>query len=264
MTIAAWPVVDWHRVVHAYKPGGDPSAESPLRTLKKRQWTSAGVRVTRRTAGLLGGQIKVFSSLNLDSARLARRGEHEAATRMARAATTLEAGPEFTRLQDALSQLPGGAAQQVVDGVLPDDASELLITALKAVARRTEQLRAVEPRLRVVAEVVAGRIAEVHEGYVILTLIGGPSTAVPRWMAHAAYRDEVGAFLALVTDKLDGRSAVVEAMPGIDVNDDLGQGTFSPFGRGSSRALALTEADESLLSGEPAPLRIIVPVTIEE
>jgi hypothetical protein len=57
MTIAAWPVVDWHRVVQAYRPGGDSSAESPLRTLKRRRWASDGVRVTRRAGGLLVGQI---------------------------------------------------------------------------------------------------------------------------------------------------------------------------------------------------------------
>jgi hypothetical protein len=195
---------------------------------------------------------------------LARHGKHEAAAQVARAATALEAGPEFTRLQLALSGLSGTAAQQVVDGVLPDDAPDALISALKAVVRLTEHLRVSELMLPVSAEVIMGRIAEVHEGYVILALVTGPSTAVPRWMADAAQRDKVGALLALVTDKLDGRSAVVEAVPAIDVDDVTGARAFSPFGRGDARVRTLTEADENVLTGAPAPLRILVPVTIDE
>src|SRR6266699_5892446 len=107
MTIAAWPVADWRRVVHAYRPGEDSAAESPLRTLKRHRWVSGGVRVTRHAGGRLGGQIRFFSSLNVDSARLARHGDRVAAARVARAAEELEAGPEFIRLQRALSELPG-------------------------------------------------------------------------------------------------------------------------------------------------------------
>lgn len=263
MTIAAWPVVDGRRVVHAYKPGEDPSAESPLRTLKRRRWASGGVRVTRRARGLLSGQTVVFSSLNVDSARLARHGEHEAAARVARVAADLEAGPEFTQLQRVLSSLSGGDAQQVLDGVLPKGAPDALVAALRAVARRTERLRVSELKLPASAEVTVGRVAEVHEGFVILAVMAGPSTAVPRWMAGAARRDEVGALLALVTDKLDGRSAVVEAVPAIDVDGEGESGAFSPFGRGDARVLAITEADVGLLAGSPAPLRVLVPVTIE-
>lgn len=42
------------------------------------------------------------------------------------------------------------------------------------------------------------------------------------------------------------------------------RGGFNPFGRGDPRALAITEDDERLLSRDPAPLRVTVPVTIED
>lgn len=263
MTIATWPVVGRHRVVHAYKPGEPSAAEGPFRTLRVHEWASSGVRVTRRAGGRLVGQMTVFSSLNVESARLARHGNPDAAARVARAAAQLEAGPEFVRLQCILSGLPGHDAERVVDGVLPDDAPAGLTEALKAVARRTEQLRAGELILATLAEVIAGRIAEVHEGYVVLVRVSGPAAMVPRWMAVAARRDKVGELLALVMDKLDYASAVVEAVPAIDVDSDAGAGVFNPFGRSDTRVRNLTQADERLLAGEPQRLRILVPVLIE-
>lgn len=38
---------------------------------------------------------------------------------------------------------------------------------------------------------------------------------------------------------------------------------FSPFGRGDPRILSVTEADVHLLTDEPQPLNILVPVLIE-
>jgi hypothetical protein len=207
--------------------------------------------------------MTVFSSLNVDSARLARHGNADAAARVARAAAELETGPEFARLQRILSDLSGHDAQRVVDGVLPEDAPDGLAEALKAVARRTEQWRAGELILTRLAEVIAGRIAEVHEGYVVLGRMSGPAAVVPRWMAVAAQRDEVGLLLALVMDKLDTGRAVVEAVPAIDIDSDTGAGAFSPFGRGDLRVGRLTKADERLLAGEPQPLQILVPVLID-
>jgi len=113
------------------------------------------------------------------------------------------------------------------------------------------------------AEVVfAGRIAEVSDGYVMVIQTKGAATMVPLWMAGAARRDRVGDFLALVADKLDGASAVVEGVPAIDIDDSPRADGFRPFGRGDVRARNITADDVRLLAGEPQSLRILVPVTI--
>lgn len=264
MTIAAWPVVDRDRVVRAYKPGEPSAAEGPFRTLRGHGWASSGVRVTRRAGRRLVGQMTLFSSLNIESARMARLGNPGEAARVARAAAELEAGPEFVRLQHIMSDLSRDEAQQIVNGVLPKDAPEGLTEALKAIARRIERWRSDELTVTTLAEVIAGRIAEVHEGYVVLVRMGGPATVIPRWMAVAARRDEVGSLLAIVMDKIDDGRAVVEAVPAIDVDERTGANMFSPFGRGDPRILSLTAADERLLAGKPQPLRVLVPVMIEE
>jgi hypothetical protein len=183
---------------------------------------------------------------------------------VARAAGDLEAGPEFAVLRSLLSELPDREAEQAVGGLLPADGPAALTEALRAVASRTEQVRANDVLLSSPAEVVfAGRIAEVSDRFVLLVQVEGTATMVPLWMADAARRNRVGDLLALVADKLDGASAVVEAVPAIDIDDAPRADGFSPFGRGDARTRSVTADDARLLAGEPQPLRIIVPVTID-
>jgi hypothetical protein len=263
MMVAAWPLVLRGQIVHAFKPGGSPAAEAPFRTLRRHQWVSQGVRITRFADRGLAGQMTFFSSLNVMAARLARRGNAPAAERVARAAADLEAGPEFAILRSLLSELPDRVAEQVVGGLLPENGPAALTDALRAAASRTEQVRANDIVLSSPAEVVfAGRIAEVSDRFVLLVQGEGTATMVPLWMAGAARRDQVGDFLALVADKLGGASAVVEAVPAIDIDDATGTDGFSPFGRSDARTRSVTADDVRLLAGEPQLLRILVPVTI--
>jgi hypothetical protein len=264
--IAAWPVVIRDRIVHAFKPGGSAASEAPFRTLRRHEWVSQGVRVTLFADRGLAGQMTFFSSLNVVAARMARRGNAPAAARVARAAADLEAGPEFAVLRSLLSKLPDREAEQVIGGLFPEDGPAALAEALRAVASRTEQVRADDILLSSPAEVVfAGRIAEVTNGFVLLAQVketAAATTMVPLWMAGAARRDQVGDFLVLVADKLDGASAVVEAVPAIDIDTPEADG-FSPFGRSDARARSITADDVHLLAGEPQALRILVPVTID-
>lgn len=263
--IAAWPVVVRDRIVHAFKPGGSPASEAPFRTLRRHGWVSQGVRVTLYAGRGLAGQMTFFSSLNVAAARLARRGNAAAAERVAQAAADLEAGPEFAVLRTLLSELPDCEAEQVVSGMFPEGGPATLAEALRAVASRTERVRANDILLSSPAEVVfAGRIAEVSDQFVLIVqLKQGAATMVPLWMAGAARRDRVGDFLALVADKLDGASAVVEAVPAIDIDDTPEADGFSPFGRGDARTRRITADDVRLLAGEPHSLRILAPVTID-
>jgi hypothetical protein len=220
--------------------------------------------VTRFAERGLAGQMTFFSSLNVMAARLARRGKASAAERVARAAADLEAGPEFAGLRRQLAELPNREAEQVVSGLLPEDASAALTEALRAVASRTEQVRANDILLSSPAEVVfAGRIAEISQLFVVVAQTDGPSTLVPRWMAGAVQRDRIGAFVVLVSDKLDDASAVIEAVPAIDIDDVPQTDAFSPFGRGDIRTTSIMADDARLLAGEPKSLRILVPVTID-
>jgi hypothetical protein len=262
--IAPWPVVVRDRIVHAFKPGAPAAAEGPFRTLRRHAWVSSGVRITRRDGRGFAGQLTVYSSLNVFAARLARRGDAPAAVRVARAAADLESGSEFAQLHRLLSGLPGLEAEQVLEGSLPEGAHVELAEAIRAVASRTERLRAADIALSSPAEVVfAGHVAEVTQRYVVLMEEEGTTTMVPRWMAGAAKRERPGEFLALVADKLDDASAVVLAVPAIDLEGIHAAPDYSPFTRADRRTLSITADDARLLAGEPRPLRILVPVTID-
>jgi hypothetical protein len=263
MTIAAWPVARRSQIVHAFKPGDRSKSEARYRTLRRHSWATSGVQITSRRDSRLAGQFTVFSSLNMEAARLARHGNETAAVRVAAAATELETRPEFVLLGKILADLPTSVAQAVIDGVIPDDPPEQLLHALKNVARVTEKIRARELAGTEPVVFLAGRVTEVHHSYVIIVPINGRETLIPRWMAAgAANRAHVGSLLALITDKLSEASAVIDVIPALDVDDDE-PAPFTPFGRGDTRALAITADDERLLSGTPEPLRVLVPVTIE-
>ncbi|XVU21129.1 hypothetical protein ACQPZJ_28095 [Actinoplanes sp. CA-054009] len=263
MTIAAWPVAHRNQLVHAFKPG-ERTSEAPFRTLRKHSWATPGVRISPRSGNKLAGQFTMFSSLNVESARLARHGNGTTAVRIAAAARELESRSEFGLLLDILAEMPPSEARDVIDGVIPEGAPRELLTALIEIARLTEEIRERELAETRAADFVAGRVKEVHDTYVLLVLMSGPETLIPRWMAAgAANGARVGSFLALITDKLGDASAVIDVVPALDVSDDGTSAGFTPFGRGDKRALAITAEDERLLKGDPQPLRVLVPVTVE-
>jgi hypothetical protein len=265
VAIAVWPLADRQRVVRAYKPGEATESEAPFRTLRAHRWASAGRRISPRAAGRLTGQITMFSALNVESARLARHGYTVAAAQLALAAEDLEAGAEFAVLQRALSGLPAERARLVIDGVLPDDAPDDVVAALGSLTRRTEQLRVGEPLLDNLAEINLGRVTAVFDTHVVIGLLQGLETLVPRWMAVAVHRDVVGQVLAVVLDRVHPAAAVTEAVAAIEYGaDGIDADRFHAFGRHDRAALRLTPADERLLEGSPMPLKVIVPVPIDE
>jgi hypothetical protein len=201
----------------------------------------------------------VFSTLNLEAARLARLDEARAAARVAKAAGVLESGSEFAELQQLLSSLSGEIVGAVLEGVFPADAPAALWGALRALAVDTKRLWAVQASRTSLPEVVAGRISDVGPSSVTLRLQDGQDLAIPRWLARAVHREEVGDCLAVVTDRLEESSALAYAIAAFDL--DAPPPKFSPFGRAAA-VRDLTKADARLLSGRPAPLQVLVPVTI--
>lgn len=140
-----------------------------------------------------------------------------------------------------------------------------LVSAIEAVVRRTAALRPKDLDA-LTADTVLGEVTEVHEGYVIVAIHRGPATtAIPRSLASDARRASVGSLLALITDKFAEGSAGFEVLPAIEVDDDdFDDLPFNPFGRDDLHIREITEEGARLLAGKLAPLKILVPVTIEE
>ncbi|MBI2373807.1 MAG: hypothetical protein HYV07_07400 [Deltaproteobacteria bacterium] len=207
------------------------------------------------------GRFTIFSVLNVDAARCARLGHPQRAKALAGAAAKIEASKEFLRLKALLAGKPSKEVASVVEGGIPEARWPEVHQLLRLVALATLLVRARPQLKRLECEVVAGRISESLSESLVLTAAGGLRMAVPRWLARAANREQVGDCLALVTERLDDRM-VVNAVPAIDLSQDRPHAEFSPFGRAAPVTM-LTPSDVRLLSRVPEPLKILVPVTIE-
>ena len=268
--VLTWPVVRREEIVRAVSPGAVPAKESPFRALRARRWASAGVSVPRRRAGRLAGQLVMYSSLNVDAARLVRAGDEDAARRAAQAAEQVEAGAGFARLRDLLQDLSEERQQAVLDGqVPPGEYATELEAALWALAQEIATLR-VSAGLPSSGDRFAGRVSERRGDSVLVSAQDGTRTAVPLWMVRAVHRDQVGDRVVLISVRLDDHQALVQAAPGIDIPAQRspeavpGGGGFTPFGRADRRGLEVSGEDLDKLRGTPRPLRVLVPVTIHE
>jgi hypothetical protein len=204
--------------------------------------------------------LVLFSILNVEAAMCARCGEETTAASFANAAARIEASAAFLRLQGFLSQSPTSAVSSLVEGAhVPEESAIALV--LRTLARQTATVR-LQRRFAKHAPAFLGRISSSTEGYVVVTNEGGLSIAVPRGLARAAHRERIGECLAVINSHVDARELIVRAIPGIDVGREHAE-PYSPFARvdGFER---INATDAAYLRGQPEPLRIQIPVTIEQ
>lgn len=263
MQISPWPLVPRELLVRVFRPGEEATGEAPFRTLRRHAWATAGVRIATRTSGRAAGQVTIFSALNLEAARLARRGELPAAVRLAKQAASLEASKEFAVVAALLAGLSPGLVSSVARGVLPEDLpdADKLWSALRKIAKRTEQVRASGEVRKWRAELLAGRISQVRKTSLVLTTVEG-ECSIPRWLGSSVHREQVGDDLAVLNDRLGDSSALAVALPALDVEQSEPEPAFDPFAR-DPRVGVLTMSEMRRISGEPAQPRVLVPVTIE-
>jgi hypothetical protein len=260
MKVKQWPVATRGQVVGAFKNLADEAAsEAPFRTLRHRGWATGGTRLRTRRGGHITGGIVIYSSLNVDAARLARLGFHDEAADLAAEALKVETSETWQHMLEILATGSEDEAREAVSGVVHRDT---LGDLLRSVSRLTERARDRHKVLSTVYEITVGSVAESRPGYVVVHTTAGEDTAVPRWIAAGVARDKPGDLVALLHERLGARKAILEAMPAIDVDDSETASDYSPFDRADVRN-RLSSADAPYLQGEPAPLRILVPVTIE-
>lgn len=197
--------------------------------------------------------------LNVDAARLAREGREREASALAKAAARIEHGTAFSRLKDLVSGTPVAEAMAALQGGAPGAYAPSLLEVLTLIARETLTARKRWTVARESLQVVAGRIAETLPDAVVLET-SSQKTYVPRGLAESANRVNVGDLLALVTERLDGTQVAFEVLPAIAVENER-ETEATPFGR-SAPIHNLTAADALLLRRAPAPLRVLVPVTV--
>jgi hypothetical protein len=267
MKVDQWPVVTRDRVVSAFRNSDDDTAEAPFRTLRAHGWSTAGVRVPVRRDGHLHGGFVIYSSLNVDAARLARHGQSEAATRLADAASRVEVSKVWRSLVAQLAAVTEFEAKSVVSGVV---VSETISKLLRQLATVTARARSKEKLVATVYEISAGAVSEKRDGYVVVRSTTGSETAVPTWMVQGISRDQLGDLVALLYERLGSHKAVFEAVPGLDldtatVGNNISEppAPYSPFDSTDLRTYQIAEEDLRLFQHPPALLTVMVPVAIE-
>ena len=261
MHIDLWPIVGRAQLVQTFRPGEVPTKEGPFRTLRMHGWATPGVSVVTRSAGRASGRLTIFSVLNVSAARCAREGEQKGARAFVRAAARVEKSEAFSRLKGLLTGKSVAEVTAAVAGGVSAAKWPEFIEVLRDVARETRTAMERGVRGGGGADVITGTIREALDDGLVLQAESGVRTLVPRWLGQSAHREQVGDVLALVTDKLAEAQMVVQALPAIELRDEP-RSAASPFGRGAPVRM-LTAADARLLAGEPAPLKVLVPVTIE-
>lgn len=261
MNIDLWPIVGRSQLVQAFRPGEPYEKEAPFRTLRTHGWATPGVSVVTRTDHRASGRLTIFSVLNVAAARSAREGHHRSARALAKAAAKVEKSTPFVQLKELLSGRPIAEVTAALEGGVSETRWPQLLDALRRVARETANASTHQTGSSGHTEVVTGRILEALRDVLVLQAETGMRTYVPRWLAQSARRENVGDLLALVTDRLDDMQMVVRAVPAIDMGTKR-DASPTPFGR-TAPVRELIAADARLLRGTPAPLKILVPVTIE-
>jgi len=260
MEVERWPIVARSDLVRAFRPGESELSEAPFRTLRRHHWATAGVSVVTRSASRAAGRSPIYSVLNVDAARLGRLGREAMALRFAKAAARVEKGVAFTALTKLLTGRKLDEVSRIVEGEVERD-EQLLHELLRQLALETSKWR---PRVdieRDAMSIFTGRVSEAQRDFLVLTAAHGVRTMVPRWLAHAAGRENVGDYIALITDRLDEGGAFMRVVPAIDLAVRP-KARFSPYDPDAVMN-RLSPADERLLARKPLPLKVLVPVTIE-
>lgn len=255
VAISRWPIVTRAQLVRAFRPGSPPASQAPFRTLRTHGWVTAGVSVVTRRDGRAAGRVSVFSVLNLDAARLARDGHHTAAAALARAAKKHEASAAFEGLRGLLSGHSPSAVAAAVEGKTREEAWPDLYVQLRALPPHAGP----SPALTKVMGWMAGTVAELGDKTLVLVDSHGSRTAIPRWLARSAHRDRLGDCLVIAQDRLDAGQMLVDALPGLAPAPAKRR---TPYGRHTDLRQISAE-DAARIEGRPAPLRVLVPVTIE-
>jgi hypothetical protein len=103
---AALPLVTRQEIVRDFRLDETVAIDNGIRALKAKNALSPGISFTTRgTAGRLGGRVHLYSALNRDAARAARRKDSVTAERLAKAAARLDASPEAKKIVAELSRM---------------------------------------------------------------------------------------------------------------------------------------------------------------
>jgi hypothetical protein len=251
---AALPLVTRQEIVRDFRLDETVTVDNGIRALKAKHALSPGLSFTTRgTAGRLGGRVHLYSALNRDAARAARRKDYATAERLAKAAARLDASPEAKKIAAALSTIAGAA------GV--GSAAELarLLAAPQLAAEVTGLQRKLgRARRGLNAETTpaqfSGRIVAMSDVAVMVELQGLPAPVpVPTVTVHAAGIGSIGSAVIASWEILAGGRTMLSIEPAIEMSDvnELGEPLLDIYGAPWGQVLRGVAPEVLTVTGTP-------------
>jgi hypothetical protein len=251
---AALPLVTRLEIVRDFRLDETATIDNGIRALKGKHALSPGLSFTTRgTAGRLGGRVHLYSALNRDAARAARRKDFVTAARLAKAAARLDASPEAKKIAAALNTIAGAggvssAAELARLLAAPQLAAE--VTGLQrklARARRGLDAETTPARFN-------GRIVALSDVAAMVELQGLPSPVlVPAVTVRAAGIGSVGSAVIASWEILAGGRTMLSVEPAIEMPDvnELGEPLLDVYGTPWGQVLSSVDPDVLAVSGTP-------------
>ena len=230
---AALPLVTRQEIVRDFRLDEAGTIDNGIRALKDKHALSPGLSFTTRgTAGRLGGRVHLYSALNRDAARAARRKDFATAERLAKAAARLDASPEAKKIVAALSTIAGAGGIGSAA-----DLARLLAAPQLAVEVTGLQRKLARARRGLDAETTpaqfSGRIVALNDVAAMLDLQGLPAPVpVPAVTVHVLGVGAVGSPVVACWEILAGGRTMLSVEPAIEMPDvnELGEPLVDVYG----------------------------------
>jgi hypothetical protein len=185
--------------------------------------------VVVREDGRIADRLTLFSSLNIDAARLSRAGDAERASAAAKAASEIEEGDLMTALVTLLRFMPRDTVRGFLRGQMPDQEQHPQFWGLtRQIAQQTAKVRAefVPPPDTETIGVVSSASAD----EVLVSSAGGQRVHVPRAAASSLKLDHDGDLLAVHTEIAEDGRVIIDVLPAIEL-PGVDEVSFDPFAR---------------------------------
>jgi hypothetical protein len=218
--LAELPFVSGDDIAAEYKPGANVSTKAALRTLGGKRLISGGIGQTLQGhGGRFGGAVHIYSALNIDAARLHRLGEDDAAVKVAKKASTIEA------LALSKGVAPRIAACLMCGVSLPDALAETMRGAdgdgLRAITKRTQEERGRVGKQTGLNAPIYARIMKLHGALADLLIEGRDSLmAVPTADLAPSIPQSEGVIIALRWHSFGPGMTLLTTCPAVDLDGD--------------------------------------------
>jgi hypothetical protein len=251
---AALPLVTRQEIVRDFRLDETVTIDNGIRALKDKHALSPGLSFTTRgTAGRLGGRVHLYSALNRDAARAARRKDYATAERLAKAAARLDASPEAKKIASALSTIAGAGGISNAADLARLLAAPQLAAEVTGLQRKLARARRGLDADTTPAQ-FGGRIVAMSEVAAMVELEGLPAPVpVPVVTVRAAGVGSIGSAVTATWEILAGGRTMLSVEPAIEIPDvnELGEPLVDMYGTPWGKVLSGVDPEVLAATGAP-------------